>query len=872
MAATPKKLVHWALDLAKSPSVDSPGSEGSSTDSCSSSLPYINSQLIAHGYTHQPGISLDGTSKDDAERVVKCLLSMLSQRIDDISRTEDLSTKIRTLSYDHERLLAMYRGATETAANAEREMNLHKSRFASANRTLQSTENAHKQTTLELQRTRTALQAIRSTHQAEIKRLEKEKDKILDRWTKLADAQLNGSLNRSGPSSGFRCANAAVVEASEVQLRGRGTDLLEAALEQAARARHDLLEENERLKGVIMSSANELQRTVHTAQRFTGAEVPDEPPVLTSMELFPFAPANAAWEILSSLFDSLKQQFEPLMNSESLPGSSTAARKSQEDKESEERSRAREVGRLQAVIANLTSELNDAQTQSKTYAAQAKEMFERFAEEQRVTNATIHSKIVAAQDEENERLTQREQELEEERQRLTEAVIKLGTEKAALEAERIQFLEERRNWQVQAIMSDISSPMLSNEAGPSTSFAQHLPPEAQSSPKPSPTRSSRKSPRKSKSSISVGVSGAKKPRVPRRSSGAHKVKGKGKEKAAFRVIPSFETEVIAPRSTQAQPSFKTKMTTSQPQPPKAIVPAFVLPPPSPAAQLPSRDSIFTNNPIPPLPKIDFSGPSSHSTPDDTPPDEVLQTQSAQPVAGSSTAANPPLQPPTTPGVRRPFPMAKPLAPHMIHAYSPVKPSPLSRILRLGNSPDSPEPLLAAPALGPLTEQDESIELSPTPAFRHARFPDPPMSLAAELGVSEDDDTPLRDRVNGVKELPPRPSSSLGRYPAAKDKGKGKAQPVTLRTTGSGAREPVAAAEKPKTRSKSTTGPTLKTPKVIGGGVAKKAMRMTTRSATASAAAGPSNLKPATKPPPTKGGPRRVPIGSSKAAAMPTWKG
>ena len=81
MAATPKKLVHWALDLAKSPSVGSPGSEDSSTDSCSSSLPYINSQLIAHGYTHQPGISLDGTSKEDAERVVKCLLSMLSQRI-----------------------------------------------------------------------------------------------------------------------------------------------------------------------------------------------------------------------------------------------------------------------------------------------------------------------------------------------------------------------------------------------------------------------------------------------------------------------------------------------------------------------------------------------------------------------------------------------------------------------------------------------------------------------------------------------------------------------------------------------------------------------------------------------------------------------
>jgi hypothetical protein len=81
MAATPKKLVHWALDLAKSPDFGSPASESSSTDTCSSSLPYINSQLVAHGFTYKPGISLDGTSKEDAERVVKCLLSMLNQRM-----------------------------------------------------------------------------------------------------------------------------------------------------------------------------------------------------------------------------------------------------------------------------------------------------------------------------------------------------------------------------------------------------------------------------------------------------------------------------------------------------------------------------------------------------------------------------------------------------------------------------------------------------------------------------------------------------------------------------------------------------------------------------------------------------------------------
>jgi hypothetical protein len=47
-----------------------------------------------------------------------------------MSRTEELATKLRTLTYDHERLTSMYRVETEKAANAEREANLHKSRLA----------------------------------------------------------------------------------------------------------------------------------------------------------------------------------------------------------------------------------------------------------------------------------------------------------------------------------------------------------------------------------------------------------------------------------------------------------------------------------------------------------------------------------------------------------------------------------------------------------------------------------------------------------------------------------------------------------------------------------------------------------------------
>lgn len=49
---------------------------------------------------------------------------------DDMARTESLSTKLRTLSYEHERLSSMHRATEEKLASAERDTNLFKQRLA----------------------------------------------------------------------------------------------------------------------------------------------------------------------------------------------------------------------------------------------------------------------------------------------------------------------------------------------------------------------------------------------------------------------------------------------------------------------------------------------------------------------------------------------------------------------------------------------------------------------------------------------------------------------------------------------------------------------------------------------------------------------
>lgn len=186
-----------------------------------------------------------------------------------------------------------------------------------------------------------------------------------------------------------------------------------------------------------------------------------------------------------------------------------------------------------------------------------------------------------------------------------------------------------------------------------------------------------------------------------------------------RVEPAYETEVIA--YTMA-PSVSTERVPPPPSLPTTLLPtSFVLPPPSPQATFPSS---------PPLPSFVPSSVTVLGQPQfQTPSEESLgATQSTTPISPIPAA-------PTTPqpvaAFRRPYPIAKPFAPRMIHAYSPVRPSPLSRILQLGNSPD------ANPLFGDVSESalDSLIEVEEDEhPFQDGASP--PLTLAQELGVPD----------------------------------------------------------------------------------------------------------------------------------------
>lgn len=133
-------------------------------------------------------------------------------------------------------------------------------RASTTSKNLQLSEISHKQTSAELQRTRTLLQGVRATHYAELKKKEKEIERVMEKWQKLSDTQ----AKLSSVPSGMRCLNATVVEGNEVV--GKGQGYLEIALEQAEQTRSNLSDDNLFLRKLLVRSINELQSILHHAR------------------------------------------------------------------------------------------------------------------------------------------------------------------------------------------------------------------------------------------------------------------------------------------------------------------------------------------------------------------------------------------------------------------------------------------------------------------------------------------------------------------------------------------------------------------------------------------------------------------------------
>lgn len=216
-----------------------------------------------------------------------------------------------------------------------------------------------------MQRTKSAMQSLRQTHIAEIKRKEKEIEKILDRWQKISDSQSKLGASSSGIKYNSTLANPTSGLRGDDSAR-RGPDLLEDALEAAEISRKELSEENTSLKGVVLSTANELARILRACRvHATGIEEEEVAPFKQS-EFFELAAPENAGEKMGELIGKFRQtvvgygvNYDFGSTTPLDPPGSTNDQGARRSEGVDQHGQSKELQRLQNTIVDLRRQLGE---------------------------------------------------------------------------------------------------------------------------------------------------------------------------------------------------------------------------------------------------------------------------------------------------------------------------------------------------------------------------------------------------------------------------------------------------------------------------------------------------------------------------------
>ena len=207
------------------------------------------------------------------------------------------------------------------------------------------------------------MQSVRQTYAAELKRREKDTEKMMDRWQKISDAQTKLGSIGSGIKFKTTLANP-VVGGRDSEIIGKGTDALEDALDEAQSARKELIEENTSLKNVLLSAANEVSRICHAISARVGESSGEGAPHFTLSDMFSISAPESASEkfnVLLTAFQELVSRLGVSYDPDSttpigLPPRSSSHTMSHVS-DDHHQADAKELARLQSTIVDLRRQL-----------------------------------------------------------------------------------------------------------------------------------------------------------------------------------------------------------------------------------------------------------------------------------------------------------------------------------------------------------------------------------------------------------------------------------------------------------------------------------------------------------------------------------
>ncbi|CAG8488205.1 11784_t:CDS:10 [Paraglomus brasilianum] len=490
--------------------------DSTETFTLQSAVDYINVQLDAFGYSSS--LNFLDNSRESTTQIIHCIFGLLQQRQKDIGYQDEMNDLNRRLQSDLELLTSNLKSTKQRAETSEREVDCLKTKLKWADDKLRDEVEKHRATRDDLSKTKSNLQYTKTLCTHEVRKREIEYERFKERMQRVLNdryrsAKIGLKILNPAPKPTKSISNngrngQSLAETPAFEQQSADIEMFKQVVADAEARQNELIHENSSLRqllcevhGQILSFLEdqadvlETPTPVNNTDRFQTPNTRTlrnakfqlpyemfaqniETEIADILEVFrnewDNRPAAMTTEVeqrdqeLQCQQLEIQQREEELMKREleleETKGELQVIMKELQGKDKEIRSQQEEIERLKNDIEDVTQCTEEAQ--------RIIERLESKAFEDGLDDISVHELTVPEYDAADEDIERRREQLNEERRKFTESLLKLGKDREILLQERVEFEIEKRQWRTKHPMGIIHTPAQTYQRTPNTYYAR----------------------------------------------------------------------------------------------------------------------------------------------------------------------------------------------------------------------------------------------------------------------------------------------------------------------------------------------------------------------------------------------------------------
>ncbi|KAJ3015220.1 hypothetical protein HKX48_004708 [Thoreauomyces humboldtii] len=400
------------------------------------SVDFVNHELASAGFPEALQFSSFGNA-EEASRILNCICTLLQQRQKDVAFREDLQYRLRRLSSDNDDLAGSVARHKARLEQTEKELVTAQNKLDTAQKSLKKEIEKHTTAREELKTVKSNFHYSKTQYNHDLRKRERDLQKLKERMQRTALDHSKVSITLVNPVA------KTVATGSRKEPKRQDDVMYEVVMKNYEEREKELMSENQLLRETLFSTFSELKNRFEDSTAVkdlprdrAASQEADEDTVDRAHFQMPFnLVQNSVQQRIRHVMLDLKDEWENLA----------------ENLIAQERNPQSDIAERMAALEEQNLQYQEIiEEQERLLGLQLQDM-NALHEVVQAGDETSAAEIL----EQKRELEENKRQLERERSKFTEAAIKLGLERAALQRDKAAFEEQGRAQTTQAFLGSL---------------------------------------------------------------------------------------------------------------------------------------------------------------------------------------------------------------------------------------------------------------------------------------------------------------------------------------------------------------------------------------------------------------------------------